>query len=79
MKKINELVSINSKVIDKKIAKLYGELDMEKLMKLLDRKMNKDDADQMFFEFSNKAQVLEREIMRGHQQVEQIEVRDWPL
>lgn len=79
MKKINELVSINSKVIDKKIAKLYGELDMEKLMKLLDRKMNKDDADQMFFEFSNKAQVLEREIMRGHQQVEQIEVRNWPL
>jgi hypothetical protein len=79
VKKINELVSINSKVIDKKIAKLYGELDMEKLMKLLDRKMNKDDADQMFFEFSNKAQVLEREIMRGHQQVEQIEVRDWPL
>jgi hypothetical protein len=50
VKKINELVSINSKVIDKKIAKLYGELDMEKLMKLLDRKMNKDDADQMFFE-----------------------------
>jgi hypothetical protein len=41
--------------------------------------MNKDDADQMFFEFSNKAQVLEREIMRGHQQVEQIEVRDCPL
>jgi len=79
VKKINELVSINSKVIDKKIAKLYGELDMEKLMKLLDRKMNKDDADQMFFEFSNKAQVLEREIMRGHQQVEQIEVRDCPL
>jgi hypothetical protein len=79
VKKINELVSINSKVIDKKIAKLYGELDMEKLMKLLDRKMNKDDADQMFFEFSNKAQVLEREIMRGHQQVEQIEVRNWPL
>ena len=79
MKKINELVSINSKVIDKKIAKLYGELDMEKLMKLLDRKMNKDDADQMFFESSNKAQMLERGIVRGHQQVEQIEVKDCPL
>ena len=72
-------MSINSKVIDKKIAKLYGELDMEKLMKLLDRKMNKDDADQMFFELSNKAQVLERGIVRGHQQVEQIEVMDCHL
>lgn len=48
-------MSINSKVIDKKIAKLYGELDMEKLMKLLDRKMHKEDADQMFFESNNKA------------------------
>lgn len=79
MKKINELVSINSKVIDKKIAKLYGELDMEKLMKLLDRKMHKDDAEQMFFESNNKAQVMERGIVRVHQQVEQIEVRDYTL
>ena len=68
-------MSINSKVIDKKIAKLYGELDMEKLMKLLDRKMHKEDADQMFFESNNKAQVMERGIVRVHQQVEQIEVR----
>ena len=68
-------MSINSKVIDKKIAKLYGELDMDKLMKLLDRKMHKDDADQMFFESNNKAQVMERGIVRVHQQVEQIEVR----
>lgn len=79
MKKINELVSINSKVIDKKIAKLYGELDMEKLMKLLDRKMHKDDAEQMFYESNNKAQVMERGIVRVHQQVEQIEVRDYAL
>jgi hypothetical protein len=72
-------VSINSKVIDKKIAKLYGELDMEKLLKLLDRKMHKDDADQMFYESNNKAQVMERGIVRVHQHVEQIEVRDYTL
>ena len=66
MKKINEIVNINSKVIDKKIAKLYGELDMEKLMKLLDRNMQKEDADQMFFESTNKAQVMERGIVRVH-------------
>ena len=72
-------MSINSKVIDKKIAKLYGELDMEKLLKLLDRKMHKDDADQMFYESNNKAQVMERGIVRVHQHVEQIEVRDYTL
>ena len=42
---MNELVSINSKVIDKKITKVYADLDMEKLMKLLDRKLNRDDAE----------------------------------
>ena len=72
-------MNINSKVIDKKISKLYGELDMEKLMKLMDRKMPKEDADQMFFESTNKAQVLERGVMRMYQQVEQIEVRDFTL
>ena len=52
---------------------------MEKLMKLMDRKMHKDDADQMFFESNNKAQVMERGIVRVHQHVEQIEVRDYTL
>jgi hypothetical protein len=37
--------------------------------------MHKEDADQMFFESNNKAQVMERGIVRVHQQVEQIEVR----
>jgi len=43
-------VSINSKVIDKKIAKLYTDLDMEKLMKLVDRKMPREDAEERFIE-----------------------------
>ena len=52
---MNELVTINSKVVDKKIAKLYADLDMEKVMKIVDRKMHKDDADEKFYETSSKA------------------------
>ena len=41
--------------------------------------MPKEDADQMFFESTNTAQVLEKGVMRVYQQVEQIEVRDFTL
>ena len=72
---MNELVSINSKVIDKKIAKVYADLDMEKLMKLLDRKLNRDDAEEKFNEIFIKIANVERALVKTYQQVEQIEVR----
>jgi hypothetical protein len=47
---MNDQVGINNKVIDKKIAKLYSDLDMDKLMKQVDRKMHRDDAEDKFNE-----------------------------
>jgi|LauGreDrversion4_2_1035121.scaffolds.fasta_scaffold440212_1 hypothetical protein len=63
---MNELVSINSKVIDKKIAKVYADLDMEKLMKLLDRKLNRDDAEEKFNEIFIKIANVERALVKTY-------------
>lgn len=71
---MNELVNINSKVIDKKIAKVYSDLDMEKLLKLMDRKMNKEEAEDRFNEAFAKLANVERAVMKVHQQVEQLDV-----
>jgi hypothetical protein len=70
IKKMNELVSINSKVIDKKIAKLYNDLDMEKLLKLVDRKMNRDEAEERFLDALNKYFNAEKGIVKVYNQVE---------
>ena len=63
---MNEMVSINSKVIDKKIAKVYADLDMEKLMKLLDRKLNRDDAEEKFNEIFIKIANVERALVKTY-------------
>jgi len=63
---MNELVSINSKVIDKKIVKVYADLDMEKLMKLLDRKLNRDDAEEKFNEIFIKIANVERALVKTY-------------
>jgi hypothetical protein len=47
---------------------------MEKLMKLVDRKMHKEDADEKFNEAMSKSSYVERGINKVYQQVEQLEV-----
>jgi hypothetical protein len=61
---MNELVTINSKVIDKKISKLYAELDMEKVLKLLDKKLNKDEAEERYGEVHYKYSNAEKGIVK---------------
>jgi hypothetical protein len=51
---MNEFVTINSKVLEKKIQKLYQELDMDKLNKVVDRKMTREEAEGKFYDAENK-------------------------
>ena len=48
MRKVTELFTNNTKLVDKKIAKLYQDLDVEKLNRTIDRKLNRDDANEKF-------------------------------
>lgn len=48
MRKVTELFTNNTKLVDKKIAKLYQDLDVEKLNRTIDRKLNRDDAQDKF-------------------------------
>ena len=67
IKKMNDQVGINNKVIDKKIAKLYLDLDMDKLMKQVDRKMHRDDAEDKFNEAQSKTLQVERVLGKVYQ------------
>ena len=71
---MNEMVNINSKVTEKKIQKLYQDLDMEKVMKLLERKMPKEDAQEKFQETQHRSVINEKGIIKVYNQIEQLEV-----
>ncbi len=74
IRKMNELVNINSKVTEKKIQKLYQDLDMDKVMKLLERKMPKEDAQEKFQETNHRSVINEKGIIKVYNQIEQLEV-----
>jgi hypothetical protein len=48
MRKVTEQFSYNSKILDKKFAHLYKDLDIEKMNRMVERKMGKEEAIQRF-------------------------------
>ena len=44
LRKISEQISNNSKLTDKKIAKLNEDINIDKLVRMIDRKLGKEDA-----------------------------------
>lgn len=44
LRKISEQLVNNSKLVDKKIAKLYEDISVDKLIRMIDRKLGKEDA-----------------------------------
>lgn len=43
LRKLGEQISNNNKIVEKKIQKVYADLDIEKLSKLVDKKVNKEE------------------------------------
>jgi hypothetical protein len=74
LKKINEQVTINSKVIDKKIVKLYSDLDIDKFMRMIDRKLNKDEAESRFENGEQKMGIVDKCIIKVNTNLERLEV-----
>ena len=75
MRKLTDQAQIHSKVIDKKIAKLYQELDVEKMNKNIERKMGKEEAENRMEGTDGKIVILDKCILKLNTKLERLEVR----
>ena len=75
MRKLTEQAQIHSKVIDKKIAKLYQELDVEKMNKAIDKKMGKEEGDSRMEGNEQKIVILDKCFLKVNTNVERLEVK----
>lgn len=74
MRKLTDQAQIHSKVIDKKIAKLYQELDVEKMNKNIERKMGKEEAESRMEGTDGKIVILDKCILKLNTNLERLEV-----
>ena len=44
MKKLSEQIELNQQLVDKKIAKIYTDIKVDKILKQLDKKISKEEA-----------------------------------
>lgn len=75
MRKLTEQAQIHSKVIDKKIAKLYQELDVEKMNKAIDKKMGREEADSRMEGNESKMVILDKCVLKVNTNLERLEVK----
>lgn len=62
MHKVTDQFSQNSKILDKKFAALYKELDIDKMNRLIERKMGRDDAVARFEQGEQKAKTVSKAV-----------------
>lgn len=62
MRKATEQFASNTKLLDRKIQKLYAELDIEKLNRFIDRKLGKDEAEGRFDSLEKRANANDRQV-----------------
>lgn len=77
MRKLTEQAQIHSKVIDKKIAKLYQELDVEKMNKAIDKKMGKEEGDSRMEGNEQKIVILDKCFLKVNTNIERLEVNSF--
>ncbi len=74
MRKLTEQAQIHSKVIDKKISKLYEELNVEKITKAIERKMGRDEAENRMEGTESKIFILDKCVLKVNTNLERLEV-----
>ena len=75
MKRISQQININSTLVEKKISKIYLDIDYDKIMKIIDKKMNKEDAFSKFDSIENKVSKLEKIVKSDTAKLLSVEVR----
>ena len=75
LRKLGEQISQNNKVIEKKIAKIYTDLDIEKVTKLLEKKMDKDEFKDKFNGWDGKINQGQNTAKNLQNTVQRLEVR----
>ena len=77
MRKVSDLFTGNSKLVDKKIQKLYQDLDIDKFIRMIERKMNKDEGFQRFEDHQSSVVKIDKGLSRTQTDMERLEVSNY--
>lgn len=75
LKKLGEQIAQNNKVIEKKIAKVYSDLDFDKMSKQLDKKINREDIQDKLTNWDGKINSADKIAKNLQSTVSRLEVR----
>eukprot|EP00347_Sterkiella_histriomuscorum_P017595 403348737 len=73
LKKLGEQISSNNKIIEKKIQKVYTDLDVEKLSKQIEKKVNKEEIQEKFTGWDGKINLVDKSAKNLQSTVQRLE------
>lgn len=73
LKKLGEQITTSNKVVDKKLEKVYKDLDLKKLNMAIERKCSKEEAKNLFEGEGAKILNLEKQLKKSHETVSRLE------
>lgn len=73
LKKLGEQISTNNKVVDKKLEKVYKDLDIKKLTMALEKKFGREEAKHLFDSEEAKISLLEKQLKKSQETVTRLE------
>ena len=74
MRKVTDQFTLNAKILDKKLAKIYADINLEKVYHILEKKLGKAEAYSKFEGINGKMQGIEKFESKRREDYERLEV-----